>query len=83
MATTFWRENGRKGEEVSSEECQKLRRFSVRCSFVLSLRLHTFFSPQISSSYEGNVKEQMLFMYGEKPNIRLTFGMAALFILSR
>ena len=84
MATTFWRENGRKGEEVSSEQCQKLRRFSIRCSLFFCLyRLHTFFSPQISSPYEGNVKEQMLFMYGEKPNIRLTLRMAALFILSR
>ena len=46
MATTFWRENGRKGEEVSSEECQKLRRFSIPCSLFLSLSASYFlFTP--------------------------------------
>ena len=46
MATTFWRENGRKGEEVSSEQCQKLRRFSIRCSLFLSLSASYFlFTP--------------------------------------
>ena len=46
IATIFWRENGRKGEEVSSEECQKLRRFSIRCSLFLSLSASYFlFTP--------------------------------------
>ena len=31
-----------KGEEVSSEECQRLRRFLIRCSLFLSLSTSYF-----------------------------------------
>ena len=72
-----------KGRKLALKNVKNKGDFQYAVVCFCLYRLHNFFSPQISSSYEGNVKEQMLFMYGEKPNIRLTLKMAALFILSR